>query len=220
MLKSLTLMYVCLCKRHCKFVFIVCRWLEHVKKKVQDAPVLTKGPIPDFQWSSTPLHLTDWTGASLLSLNCHNSFSPCLKGLFPPPLLPVVWALPWTETGRLLRDRVGQQSSIAQPSLKGSCPKILRFEHQLTALLARDFQSQFGHHLMSSQEPLRCLHGPSDCYIQFTKVTFSSPVLLNLWERPSVPRGTVHAQGHGAPWQWMPCPLQACSLPTVSPRGL
>lgn len=57
------------------------------------------------------------------------------------------------------------------------------------------------------------LHGP--CLS-----AFSPPVLLNLWERPPVTRGPVYAQSHRAPWQWVPCPVQASSLQAVSPRGL
>lgn len=50
--------------------------------------------------------------------------------------------------------------------------------------------------------------------------SLSLAVLLDLWEGPAVPRGTMYAQGHRAPWQRVPRPLEARCLQTVPPGGL
>ena len=52
------------------------------------------------------------------------------------------------------------------------------------------------------------------------QLSLSPAVLVNLWEGPAVPRGAVHAQGHRAPWQRVPCPREASRLQTVPPGSL
>lgn len=52
------------------------------------------------------------------------------------------------------------------------------------------------------------------------RLSLSLAVLVDLWEGPAVPRGTVHAQGHRAPWQRVSRPLKARCLQTVLPGGL